>query len=87
MLQPRSLPTGPNGADLQEQRASPISANTEPTIARLLHNPQLALLAEPTFTFTSSTIELSQQHVSRHELSKRSYGSVARPREIADASN
>jgi Antitoxin Xre/MbcA/ParS C-terminal toxin-binding domain len=66
MLQPRSLPTGANGADLQEQRASPISANTEPTIARLLHNPQLAFLAEPAFTFTSSTIELSQQHVSRH---------------------
>jgi hypothetical protein len=64
MLQPRSLPTGANGADVQEQRASPISANTEPTIARLLHNPQLALLAEPYFTVTPSTIE--QQHVSRH---------------------
>jgi Protein of unknown function (DUF2384) len=66
MLQPRGFPTGANGADVQEQRASPISANTEPTIARLLHNPQSARLAEPYFTYTPSTIDLSQHHVSRH---------------------
>jgi hypothetical protein len=65
MLQPRSLPTGANGANVQEQRASPISANTEPTIARL-HNPQLAGLGFAAhFTLTPSTIEPSQQHVSR----------------------
>jgi hypothetical protein len=64
MLQPRSLPTGTNGADVQEQRASPISANTEPTIARLMHRQQLASLAE--FTYTSATIELPQQRLSRH---------------------
>jgi hypothetical protein len=65
MLQPRSLPTGTNGAGVQEQRASPISANTEPTIARLMHS-QLASLAEPYFTYRSATIELPRQRVSRH---------------------
>ena len=66
MLEPRSLPTGTNGAGVQEQRASPISANTEPTIARLMHRQQLASLAEPYFTYTSATIELPQQRLSRH---------------------
>jgi hypothetical protein len=64
MLQP-SFATEASDADVQERRASPISANTEPTIAWLRHNPHGAL-AEPDSIFTLSTTELSLQHVSRH---------------------
>jgi Protein of unknown function (DUF2384) len=65
MLQPSGLPSGTNGASIQEQRASPISANTEPTIVRLMQGQQLASLTEPFFTYTSATIEQTQQPVSR----------------------
>jgi hypothetical protein len=57
-------PTGANGADIQEQRASPISANTEPTISRLMHSQQ-ASLTETYFIYTSAAREMPQPRVSR----------------------
>lgn len=68
MLQPRSLSTGTNGASVQEQRAFPVPANTEPTVMSLVHGEQPALHGHQAYVRQPfAPIEQPQQRVvSRH---------------------